>query len=123
MLRAGQVLGSTAFRSVALGAGLAVGVAVPVATLPQLPHFTPWPVLLALLPWTVGKYVLCPLRWHAISHSGHERRWHLAVYAQSELLGLLTPGHVGADVWRARRLARQGMPWSAAAAEVALDRL
>ena len=34
------------------------------------------------------------------------RRWHLRAYAESELLGLLTPGHVGADVWRMHRLTR-----------------
>ena len=39
-----------------------------------------------------GKYVLCPLRWHGLSASGRSRRWHLRVYAESELMGLLTPG-------------------------------
>jgi hypothetical protein len=39
------------------------------------------------------------------------------------LLGLLTPGHVGADLWRIKRLHDIGMPRGSAAAEVALDRL
>lgn len=97
-------------------------VAVAAVTLPALPSFTPWPALLGLLPWTIGKYVLCPLRWHALSESGRPRSWHAAAYAESELLGLLTPGHVGADLWRIRRLARAGMPRLSAVAEVALDR-
>jgi len=66
--------------------------------------------------------VLCPIRWHAISDSGRDRRWHLRAYAESELLGLLTPGHVGADLWRMRRLTQAGMPRLSAAADVGLDR-
>jgi hypothetical protein len=96
---------------------------VPALTLPRLPHVTVWPLLLGLLPWMVGKYVLCPMRWHAISESGQRRRWHLRAYAESELLGLLTPGHVGADIWRTRRLTKVGMHAPTALAEVALDRL
>lgn len=99
------------------------GLAVPVITLPQLPEVSLWPALIGLLPWTVGKYVLCPLRWHGLSVSGRSRRWHLAAYAESELLGLLTPGHVGADLWRIKRLHDTGMPRGSAAAEVTLDRL
>jgi uncharacterized membrane protein YbhN (UPF0104 family) len=66
--------------------------------------------------------VLCPIRWHAISDSGRDRRWHLRAYAESELFGLLTPGHVGADLWRMRRLTQAGMPRLSAAADVGLDR-
>jgi hypothetical protein len=96
---------------------------VPAATLPALPHVTLWPVLLGLVPWMVGKYVLCPLRWHAISESGQTRRWHMRAYAEAELLGLLTPGHVGADAWRTKRLSGVGMHIPTAVAEVGLDRL
>jgi hypothetical protein len=82
------------------------------------------PVVLGLMPWIVGKYVLCPLRWHAISASGQSRRWHLRVYAESELLGMLSPAHAGADLWRAHRLhATAGMERPSAFAEVGLDRL
>ena len=96
---------------------------VPALTLPSLPRVTVWPLLLGLLPWMVGKYVLCPLRWHAISEAGESRRWHLRAYAESELFGLLTPGHVGADLWRTRRLTGAGMHTPTAVAEVAMDRL
>jgi hypothetical protein len=96
---------------------------VPALTLPKLPHVSIWPVLMGLAPWIVGKYVLCPLRWHAISESGQTRRWHLRAYAESELLGLLTPGHIGADAWRTKRLSGVGMHVPTAIAEVGLDRL
>jgi hypothetical protein len=102
---------------------VAVSMVVSLLTIPRLPQFSPWPVIAGLVPWMIGKYVLCPLRWHAISESGRSRRWHLASYAEAELLGLLTPGHVGADAWRVRRLRGAGMPVGSAAAEVALDRL
>jgi hypothetical protein len=104
-------------------AAVVVALAVPAVTLPSLPHVTPWPVLLGLLPWVVGKYVLCPLRWHAITESGQTRRWHLRAYAESELFGLLTPGHIGADAWRTKRLTATGMHVPTAVAEVGLDRL
>lgn len=101
---------------------LTVGVAVPALALVRMPAVAPMPVVLGLLPWLVGKYVLCPLRWHALSESGCSRRWHLRAHAESELLGLLTPGHVGGDVWRVRRLVGQQVPRSSAVAEVLLDR-
>jgi hypothetical protein len=103
-------------------AAILVALAVPALTLPSLPHLSWWPVLLGLLPWVLGKYVLCPLRWHALSEAGQRRRWHLRAYAESELCGLLTPGHVGADLWRVRRLSGTGMHGSSAVTEVALDR-
>ena len=97
-------------------------VAVSVLTLSRLPHVTWWPVLLGVGPWLVGKYVLCPLRWHALSESGRRRGWHLRAYAESELFGLCTPGHIGADAWRIKRLTGIGMHGGNAVAEVALDR-
>jgi len=102
---------------------LVVAVAVPLVTLPSLPRLAWAPALLGLLPWVVGKYVLCPLRWHALSESGRTRRWHVRAYAEAELCGLLTPGHVGADAWRVRRLTRTGMSTPDAVAEAGLDRL
>ncbi|MCW2622802.1 MAG: hypothetical protein JWL64_2404 [Frankiales bacterium] len=102
---------------------VAVAIAVPALTLPGLPHVMWLPVLLGLLPWVVGKYVLCPLRWHALSESGRPRWWHVRAYAESELFGLLTPGHIGADVWRVKRLRGTGMAGGNALAEVGLDRL
>ena len=103
--------------------GVALTVAVPVLSLPHLPAVSPWPVLVGMIPWIVGKYVLCPLRWHALSCSGRNRRWHLRVYAEGELLGLVSPGHLGADLWRMHLLQRTGMNRPSALAEVALDRL
>jgi uncharacterized membrane protein YbhN (UPF0104 family) len=102
---------------------LVVALAVPALTLPALPEVTLWPALLGLLPWVVGKYVLCPLRWYAIGASGRSRCWHLRAFAEAELLGLATPGHVGADLWRVRRLRTTGMPTPSGLAEVALDRV
>jgi hypothetical protein len=101
---------------------VAVAIVVPLVTLPNLPSLSWWPALLGLLPWVLGKYLLCPLRWHALSESGKRRFWHVRAYAESELFGLLTPGHVGADLWRVRRLTRTGMGGSDAVAEIALDR-
>lgn len=102
--------------------GVAVSLLVPVVTLPRLPHVTLWPVLLGLIPWVVGKYLLCPLRWRVVTGAGLSRVWHLRAYAESELLGLLTPGHVGADLWRMRRLTRAGLGRGDALLSVGLDR-
>jgi hypothetical protein len=106
----------------ALVLGVAVSVIVPALTLPHLPQVTLWPVLLGLAPWVIGKYLLCALRWRVLTDAGLSRRWHLRAYAESELLGLLTPGHVGADVWRIHRLGRGGLGRADAVASVGLDR-
>ena len=44
-------------------------------------------------------------------------------YAEGELLGLLTPGHVGADVWRVHRLTGTGLGRGDAVLSVGADRL
>jgi len=106
----------------ALVIGIAVSVIVPAVTLPRLPDVSLWPVLLGLGPWVVGKYVLCPLRWRVLTGTGLTRRWHLRAYAESELLGLLTPGHVGADLWRIHRLTRSGLARGDALMSVGTDR-
>lgn len=103
--------------------GVAVSILVPALTLPRLPDVSLWPVALGLLPWVVGKYVLCPLRWRVLTDAGLSRRWHLRAYAESELLGLLTPGHVGADAWRVHRLHGIGMRRPDAMLSVGVDRL
>ena len=102
--------------------GIAVSIVVPALTLPQLPSVSLWPVVLGLVPWVVGKYLLCPLRWRVLTGAGLSRRWHLRAYAESELLGLLTPGHVGADLWRITRLVRTGLGRGDALMSVGLDR-
>jgi hypothetical protein len=103
--------------------GVAVSLLVPVVTLPRLPHVTLLPVLLGLIPWVVGKYLLCPLRWRVVTGAGLSRVWHLRAYAESELLGLFTPGHVGADLWRMQRLTRAGLGRGDALLSVGLDRV
>ena len=102
--------------------GVVVSLLVPAMTLPRLPHVTIWPVLVGLAPWVVGKYVLCPLRWRVLTGAGLTRRWHMRAYAESELLGLATPGHVGADVWRLHRLTRTGLGRGDAVMSVGADR-
>ncbi|MEV0804688.1 lysylphosphatidylglycerol synthase domain-containing protein [Kribbella sp. NPDC050281] len=88
----------------------------------RVPQTAVLPAIAGLLPFAIGKYVLCPLRWHALSTSGRSRRWHLRAYAESEVLGLVSPWHAGADLWRVHRLERVGVRRTAAVSEVALDR-
>jgi hypothetical protein len=81
------------------------------------------PMLAGLGCWTVGNYLLVPLRWHSLSASGQNRRWHLRVYAEGELLGLLSPAHAGTDLWRVHMLRTVGMDRANAVVDVAADRL
>src|SRR4051812_5994728 len=103
--------------------GVVVSVLVPALTLSHLPHVSPVPVLLGVAPWVVGKYVLCPLRWRVLTSEPRGRWWHVRASAEGELLGLLTPGHVGADVWRVHRLTRTGLGRGDAVLSVGTDRL
>lgn len=103
---------------------MSAALAVSLWSVQRVPNASWAPALLGVLPWAVGKYVLCPLRWHALSTAGRTRRWHLRVYAESELLGLASPAHAGADLWRMHRLKVDArMPGPCAVAEVALDRV
>lgn len=106
-----------------LALGLVVALAVSAWSLDRVPGVSWAPALLGLVPWVLGKYVLCPLRWHALSTAGRPRRWHLRAYAESELIGLASPAHVGADLWRMHRLRETGQSRPCAIAEVGLDRL
>jgi hypothetical protein len=103
-------------------AALVIAVGISLWNVDRIPHTAVLPAVLGLLPFAVGKYILCPLRWHAISTSGRSRRWHLRAYAESEVLGLISPWHAGADLWRVHRLETTGVRRSSAVAEVALDR-
>jgi hypothetical protein len=107
--------------------GVVLTVAVPLLTMPHLPALSPWPIVAGMVPWVVGKYLLCPLRWRVLTPPGPDGRqshgWHLRAYAESELLGLLTPGHLGADAWRVHRLGKVGLPRGDALMCVAMDRL
>lgn len=116
-------LRSLAQSRVVLLVGVVVSVLVPVLTLPRLPYLSPGPVLLGVAPWVVGKYVLCPLRWRVLTSEPRGRWWHVRAYAEGELLGLLTPAHVGADVWRVHRLTRTGLGRGDAVLSVGADRL
>lgn len=116
-------LRSLAQSRVVLLVGVVVSVLVPVLTLPRLPYLSPGPVLLGVAPWVVGKYVLCPLRWRVLTSEPRSRWWHVRAYAEGELLGLLTPAHVGADVWRVHRLTRTGLGRGDAVLSVGADRL
>jgi glycosyltransferase 2 family protein len=107
----------------ALPIGLAVALTVSVWSMERVPNASWKPALIGLIPWVIGKYVLCPLRWHSLSVAGRTRRWHLRAYAESELIGLASPGHVGADLWRMHRLQSADMTRACAVAEVGLDRL
>ena len=119
----GRVLSALTRPWLALGV-VAVAAAVSMWALEQVPQARWELALLGLIPWIVGKYVLCPLRWHALSDADRGRTWHLRVYAEGEVLGLLTPGRVGAELWRVHRLERDAaLPRSRAVVEVALDRL
>jgi hypothetical protein len=104
-------------------AALISAVAVSLWSVDRVPDASWQPALLGLVPWVLGKYVLCPLRWHALSVSGRSRGWHMRVYAESELLGLVSPAHVGADLWRMHKLQTVGMKRTCSVAEVGLDRL
>lgn len=108
---------------VTLVLGVLVTMAVPALTLPRLPEVALWPVVLGLVPWLVGKYVLCPLRWRALTDADLGRWWHLRAYAEAELFGLMTPGHVGADLWRLKRLTGTGLGREASVVSVGMDRL
>ena len=101
---------------------LVVAVAISVWNVDRLPHLAVLPAVVGLVPFVIGKYVACPLRWHALSRSGCRRRWHLRTYAESEVLGLMSPWHAGADLWRIHRLEVVGVRRAPAVAEVALDR-
>lgn len=105
------------------GAALALSAGVSLWSVARLPAASPVPLILGLIPFALGKYVLCPLRWHALSQSGRGRWWHIRAYAESELLGLLAPVHAAADLWRVHRLHAIGLGRAAAVGEVALDRV
>lgn len=123
LMRLRAALHTAVHSRTALVLGILVTLAIPVFTLPSLPSVAILPLVLGLLPWVLGKYVLCPLRWRALTDADFSRWWHLRAYAESELLGLLTPGHVGADLWRLKRLTGAGLDRSPALMSVGLDRL
>jgi hypothetical protein len=105
--------------------GFAVLVALVIAagSWTAAPHAALLPMFAGLACWTVGNYVLVPLRWRSLSTAGQSRRWHLRVYAEGEVLGLLSPAHAGTDIWRVHMLRAVGMDRASAVVDVAADRL
>ena len=99
------------------------GILVAVGTWSHLPSMRLQPALVGLACWTIGNYMFCPLRWRAVSTRGKRWTWYARVYAEGELLGMLTPQHAGADLWRVRQLLHDGSEKSSAVVEVAADRL
>ncbi|MPZ62354.1 MAG: hypothetical protein GEU93_13880 [Propionibacteriales bacterium] len=119
LLRIGRaVVANRALRA----AALACAVMISLWNVDRVPDASIMPALTGLALFAFGKYVLCPLRWHVLSASGCRRFWHIRAYAESELLGLVSPAHAGADLWRIHRLHGVGIRRTAAVAEVALDR-
>jgi uncharacterized membrane protein YbhN (UPF0104 family) len=104
-------------------AGSLVSLVVTAATLPRLPAVSAGPLMLGLLAWLAGKYVLCPLRWWVVTSAAQRPGWHFRAFAEAELLGMVTPGHVGSDIWRVHRLTREGTARADAVVSVGLDRL
>ena len=100
-----------------------LGIVVAVGTWSHLPKMHLQPALVGLACWTVGNYLFCPLRWRAVSTRGKRWTWYARVYAEGELLGMLTPQHAGADLWRIRQLLHEGSEKGSAVVEVAADRL
>jgi len=108
---------------VVFGVAPVLGIVVAVATWSHLPHMHLTPALIGLASWTVGNYLFCPLRWRAVSTRGQKWTWYARVFAEGELLGMLTPQHAGADLWRMRQLVHAGANKRSAFAEIAADRL
>jgi len=106
-----------------MGAAIAFAVAMAAGSWHMAPNAAVGPMLLGLAAWTVGNYLLVPLRWHSLSSSGQNRRWHLRVYAEGEILGLLSPAHAGTDLWRVHMLRTVGLDRPNAVVDVAADRL
>jgi glycosyltransferase 2 family protein len=100
-----------------------LGIAVAVGTWTHLPDMRLEPALIGLGCWTVGNYLFCPLRWKTVSTRGRKWSWYARVYAEGELLGMLTPQHAGADLWRIKQLVSAGSDKGAAVVEIAADRL
>jgi hypothetical protein len=100
-----------------------LAVAIAAGSFAKAPHANLGPAFLGLAAWTMGNYVLVPLRWHRLSASGQNRRWHFRVYAEGEVLGLLSPAHAGTDLWRVHMLRQVGMDRTSAVVDVAADRL
>lgn len=106
-----------------MGGAVVFAIVVAASSWHMAPNAALGPMIAGLASWTIGNYLLVPLRWHSLSNSGQNRRWHLRVYAEGEILGLLSPAHAGTDIWRVHMLRTVGMDRSNAVVDVASDRL
>lgn len=94
-----------------------------IASIHELRSFKVLPAVFGVLAWTFGNYVASTLRWRSVSGRGFGFGWYARVFAEGELLGLLTPQHAGALYWRARQLRRAGADCAGTTAELTADRL
>jgi hypothetical protein len=117
-MRVLRVLGRVALRLVPV-----LGIVVAVASWVRMPVMSIEPAMAGLACWTVGNYLICPLRWRSVSSRGQKLSWYTRIFAEGELLGMLTPQHAGADLWRIRQLVAAGSDKRSAVVEVAADRL
>ena len=85
-----------------------LGIAAAVVTWLRLPHMRLEPALVGLACWTVGNYLICPLRWQSVSTRGRSLAWYARIFAEGELLGMLTPQHAGADLCPGREPRARG---------------
>jgi hypothetical protein len=100
-----------------------LGIAGGIAELGHVHTVKVVPALVGIGAWTLGNYVVSVLRWRSVSGRDLPLRWYARVFAESELLGLLTPQHAGALYWRGRQLKRRGADQAGMVAELAADRL
>lgn len=107
----------------ALLLGVPATLVLPLVTLPDLPHVDLLPAMAGLAVWTVGQYLFCAVRWQTLAGGRQSWWWHARVNAESEIFGLVTPGRVGGDVWRVRRLTRASASATDATASVAAERV
>src|SRR4051812_50017349 len=70
-----------------VAAAIVVPLAISAYNIRNAPEAAPLPVLIGLLPFLIGKFVLCPLRWHQISAGGHPRAGDLRGYPAGGRVG------------------------------------
>lgn len=100
-----------------------LGIAAGVESLRHVHAVTLLPLLVAVAVWTLANYCANVLRWRSVSGRDLSLGWYVRVFAEGELLGLLTPQHAGALWWRARQLKRTGADTAGVVAELTADRL
>jgi len=100
-----------------------LGIAAGVEAVRQVHAVAMVPLLVGITAWTLANYLVNVLRWRSVSGRQLPLRWYARVFAEAELLGLLTPQHAGALWWRARQLRHTGADRAGIVAELTADRL